>query len=358
MNGEYFNEGNPSQDHSSAPRAVVRELSTYMTDADSEKFCRLFADGLRSGVGYARIFDFMERQKLDSKMTARLRVAVLEKGDKLGEAFARFGILDAPTRKLVLVGEEQGALPDTFREQAKMFGERVRRKKMVVVAFVELVLFLCLGLFFLRNVLGVVIELATSPDWGPLFPALMKSGIQSTIFFLFYGGIAYLWVNLPADSSFREAAGRVWFRMPLFSQPSRLQSTSNLARYFRQSVRSGMDIFRSLELSVEATNNPAYMETLDKSFSALEEGYPLDVAFRQLKTLPEEFSDYVGIGEETGRLDENLQFLGDRYATLAQEAFERLMAAVMYFARFSFIILIMIYVVFAGVLQFAQIDLF
>ncbi len=221
-----------------------------MTDAGSEKFCRLFADGLRSGVCYARIFDFMERQKLDPKMTARLRVAVLEKGDKLGEAFARFGILDAPTRKLVLVGEEQGALPDTFREQAKMFGERVRRKKMVVVAFVELVIFLCLGLFVLRNVLGVVIELATSPDWGPLFPALMKSGIQSTIFFLFYGGIAYLWVNLPADSSFREAAGRVWFRMPLFSQPSRLQSTSNLARYFRQSVRSGMDIFRSLELSV------------------------------------------------------------------------------------------------------------
>ncbi len=100
------------------------------------------------------------------------------------------------------------------------------------------------------------------------------------------------------------------------------------------------------------------METLDKPFSAFEEGYPLDVAFRQLKTLPEGFSDYVGIGEETGRLDENLQFLGDRYATLAQEAFDRLMAGVMYFARFLFIILIMIYVVFAGVLQFAQIDLF
>lgn len=358
MNGEYFNEANPSMQSGAAPRPVVRELSTYMTDADSEKFCRLFADGLRSGVGYARIFDFMERQKLDSKMTARLRVAVLEHGDKLGEAFARFGILDAPTRKLVLVGEEQGALPDTFREQAKMFGERVRRKKLVVVAFVELVVFLCLGLFALKNVLGVVHELAMAPDWSPLWPALIKSGIQSTIFGAFYAGIAYLWVNLPADSSFREAAGRVWFRIPVLSRPSRLQSTSNLARYYRQSVRSGMDVFRSLELSVEATNNPSYMETLDKAYAALEEGYPLDVAFRQIKTLPEEFSDYIGIGEETGRLDENLQFLADRYATLAEEAFERLMAASLYLARFAFIILILVFVVFGGILEFAQLDLF
>ena len=108
------------------PQEIRRETSTYMTDRDAEKMCTLFADGLDAGVGYARILDFMDRQKLDPKLIARLRHAVLETGDRLGEAFARFGILDGPSRKLILVAEEQGTLPQTFKENRGLYDWRMR----------------------------------------------------------------------------------------------------------------------------------------------------------------------------------------------------------------------------------------
>jgi len=354
MNGEYFDEmPNPLE-----RPAVVRELSTYMTDADSEKFCRLFADGLRSGIGYAKIFDFMERQKLDPKMTARLRIALLEYGDKLGEAFARFGLLDAPARKLVLVSEEQGALPDTFRAQARVYGDRLKRKKRVAYGMVEPAIVFCLGVFVFQNVLAGMVDMAVGDFWHGLKMIGLKSVLQSTIFFIFFGGIVYVWLNLPTESSFREAAGRIWFRIPFVSNATRLQATANLAQFFRQSIRSGMDVFQCVELAAEASNSPWYMESIDKVHGALEAGYPLDIAFRQFKALPDEFSDYVGIGEETGRLDENLLFLFERYDELAKEAFERSLVFTVYLFRIGFIVAIIVGAIFGGLLDYAKGGLF
>ncbi len=330
--------------------AVIREMSTYMTDRDAEKVCQLFADGLSSGVGYSRIFDFMDRQRIDSKMTQRLRIAVLEYGDKLGEAFARFGVLDAPMRKLVLVAEEQGALPETFAGQAKLYAARYKRKKQVIIGVVEPCIMVCLALFGFRGVFGGLIEMFQN-DMGPILWRIgLKALIQSVIFFMFFGGFAYTWMNLPVDSAFREATGRIWYRLPVVSKPMRLQAVANFARYLRQSLRSGMDVFRSVELAAEASNSPWFMGTINKARDVLEAGYPLEQALRQLKGLPDEFTDYVGIGEETGRLEENLVFLADRYDVQATEAFELLLRAFIYVVRMSFIVVVMVGAVFSVVM--------
>lgn len=335
--------------HSPQGGAVVREMSTYMTDRDAEKMCQLFADGLRSGVGYARILDFMERQHIDTKMTARLRTAVLEYGDRLGEAFARFGVLDAPTRKLVLVAEEQGSLPATFTEQAKIYGARYKRKRRIVLAMIEPLFMICLGVFFFRNLFNSLL-FADSGDFGAtLFQMLGKSGIQSAILSLFSAGLAYTWINLPVDSAFRDASGRLWYRLPFISTGMRHQCVANFARFLRQSMSSGMDIFRSIELAAEASNSPWLMETVDKARAVLEDGYPLDTAMRQLRGLPDEFIDYVAIGEETGRLEENLLFLAERYDAKADEAYEMALQTFIYILRFLLVIGIMIFAVFGAI---------
>ncbi len=344
----------PPPMESQAPQGegVVRESSTYMTDRDAEKFCQLFADGLRSGIGYARILDFMERQGLDAKMTAKLRVAVLEYGDRLGESFARFGILDAAARKLILVAEEQGALPETFKEQSRIYGTRYNRKKKVVFGLVEPALVFCLGVFYFRNVIGNIMEATFSNDtWGVIGDLFVLSSIQSAIFFLFFGGCMYTWINLPVDSSFREAVGRLWFRVPVLSTPVRTQAVANFARYLRQSVRSGMDIFLSIDLAAEATNSPWFIDSVDEVFAVLEAGYPLDQAMRQMRGLPTDFADYIAIGEETGRLEENLDFLAERYDEKAVEAYARSLAAFVYMTRLLFIVLILIFAVFGGVMD-------
>lgn len=331
---------------------VVREQSTYMTDKDAEKMCSLFADGLDSGIGYARILDFMERQKLDSKMIQRMRYSVLELGDQLGEAFARFGVLDPASRKLILVAEEQGALPETFREQAKMFGQRYVRRKKIMQSFIEPVILFCLGAFYFRNVISHVVEATFSRDtWQVMEEQFIRSTIETAIFCVVGGFIAYLILNMPVDSSFRDMMGRVWFRMPVISKPLRLAAIASFCRYMRQSIRAGIDMYRSIDLAAEASNSPWFMESTDKVLAVMEAGYPLDQALQAMKGIPDEVLDYVGIGEETGKLDEQLKFLGDRYDTQADEAFDQLANAMVYILRMLFIVFILIFAVFFGVLE-------
>lgn len=354
MSSDFYDASPSPNSQGSEPGIVAQELSTYMTDQDAQKFCQLFSDGLSSGIGYSRILEFMERQNLDPKMTSRLRAAVIEHGDQLGEAFARFGILDAPARKLVLVAEEQGALPETFSEQARVYGQRYKRKKQVLFGMIEPAFVFCLGVFAFRNIYSNIIVATFAADTaGVLTDVAIQSLLQTAIFFLFAGGLSYAWINLPVDSSFRQAMGRIWFRMPVVSTPLRLETMSMFARYMRQSIRSGMDIFRSIELAAEATNSPWLQGSVDKAFQVLEAGYPLEQALAAMKGMPDDFIDYAGIGEETGRLEENLLFLAERYQEQAEEAYKRFLATFIYVIRIVFIVAILILAVFGGVLDMA-----
>lgn len=306
------------------PRAVRREQSTWMTDRDAEKMCTLFADGLSAGIGYSRILDFMERQKLDIKLIDRLRLAVLEHGDQLGEAFARFGVLDGPSRKLILVAEEQGTLPQTFKEQAKFFGRRYARRKRGVYAMVYPLIIICLGVFFFASNIHAVMDVTFASDtWDQITDLGIRSAIKSVVFIIFSAFSGYLFLNMPVDSSFRAMAGRVWFAVPLFSGAARQQSVANFCRYLQQSVNAGMDVYRSIDLAADASGNPGFIQSAPRVMHLLEEGYPLDTAFREIRGMPDEVLDYIGIGEETGRLDEQLRFLTTRYDELANETSER-----------------------------------
>lgn len=303
---------------------IKRETSTYMTDKDAEKLCTLFADGLDAGVGYARILDFMDRQKLDPKLIKRLRHSVLEMGDRLGEAFARFGILDGPTRKLILVAEEQGTLPRTFKEQAKFYARRYKRRKRGVGAMVYPVIIFCLGVFVFANNVGQVQDLALSKDtWAEMKDLGLEAAILSAVFSAVCWFLGYLFLNMPVDSGIRALFGRLWYAVPFFSRGTQLQSVANFCRYLEQSLNAGMDVYRSIDLAAEASGNPSFIKYAPRAADVVEQGYPLDAAFREIREMPEEVLDYIGIGEETGRIDEQLRFLTKRYDELAAEASEK-----------------------------------
>lgn len=332
MSQDYYdNDASVSEIAQVAPRAVVREQSTYMTDQDAQKVCTLFGDGLSAGIGYARILDFMERQKLDKKMIQRMRYSVLELGDRLGEAFARFGILDGPTRKLILVAEEQGTLPRTFKEQAKFYGKRYKRRKKGVSAMVYPVIIACLGLFyFVPNIKHIKQVTLAHDTWQILRQMGIHSTIISAIFCVVCWFLGYAFLNMPVDSGIRAFFGRLWYAIPFFSKGSHLQSVANFCRYLEQSINAGMDVYRSLDLAAEASGNPAFIKYAPRAARLLEEGYPLDAAFREIKEMPEDVLDYVGIGEQSGRIDEQLRFLTTHYDELAEEASEK---ALLYFTN-------------------------
>lgn len=337
----YDNDAFPSGGSQVNPRnPIVREHSTYMTDREAEALCQLFADGLSSGIGYARILDFMERRGLDKKMIARLRYAILERGDQLGEAFARIGLLDPPARKLILVAEAQGGLPETFRMQARVYEQRYKRKLKVVYGLVEVAILTCLGAIVFPQVFINGLSAPGEQVWAVITRTLTIAFIQSGLFLSVAGLLAYGWLNLPVEFGPRRISRNIWFRIPVFSEPARLYSVANFCRYMRQSIASGMDIFRSLELAAEASDSPFIMRRSAGALDALEQGMSLDRAMATIKDLPDEVVEHVAIGEETGNLEERLAFLTERYDELSMESFARSISVGVYLVRALVIVVI------------------
>ncbi|MBA2661616.1 MAG: type II secretion system F family protein [Bradymonadaceae bacterium] len=323
---------------------VVREQSSYMTDTEAERLCALFADGLSSGVGYARILSMLERQGGDKKLLDRLRVALLEHGDMLGEAFARYGILEPSARKLILVAEQQGKLPDTFRQLAKIYGKRHDRKKKFLYAMIEPMILVILGMIVARNLFSTdLTEITFGKDTtGALTAIFIRSAIEGLIFGLGCVAVAMASLNMPVDFALRSMAHRMLLRTPILGMAGNLYAISLFCMYIRQSITSGMTVFKSLELAAEASNAPSIWGNIHRAQDQIAEGATLAQALYTIKSLPVDVVENIDIGEESGRLEERLEWLSERYEVLSTENFQRLMASMLYMSRFVIIIVVIV----------------
>jgi len=339
------------QDHRT-PDALVREGSTYLSDPEAEKFCQTFADGLESGIGYARILDILARQAFNRKTIDRLREALLERGDVLAGAFARYGILDPSARKLILVADEQGVLPETFKQLSVIYGKRYKRKHAFVMAMVEPLILIALGLIVFRNLLGGdFINMAFSED---VVDRMIQIGIQSAIESAILGLacflLSFIWLNLPVDFAPRDIFARIWLRLPTVSEPGRLSAISLFCRYLQQAIAGGMSVYQGLELASEASNHPGILKSAPQAQEMIENGHTLAEALFRIRALPADVLENIDIGEASGRLDERLAHLADRYDEKSVEAFKHRMAAYSTLTRYGVIILVVV-MVFMAILK-------
>ncbi|MFB6264631.1 MAG: type II secretion system F family protein [Bradymonadaceae bacterium] len=342
-------ESNASGGGSESTGDIVQEASTFLTDPKAEKLCEVFADGLESGLGYARLFDMLERSGVPAKAADRL-----ERGDLLGEAFARFGILDPRARKLVLVAEKQGRLPPTFRELADMYGDRYDRKKDVVVALAEPMIWIALAIF-LFNLFGsdLTSMVLASDTYQQTASIAVTAALQIGVYALTAFVTLFGWLHLPVDFTLRELFTRLWIRLPFAGQPLRLRSVATFCRYMNQSISTGLNVHKSLALAAEASNNGKLMAEIDEARKKLEEGSTLAEALFGVSSLPDEVIEYIDIAEESGKLEERFESLADDYAQRAEKRGNQYLTALTWILRVV-IIVALIVMLFTQIFQMAS----
>lgn len=344
--------------HHSDSSPVTREESTYITDSEAATLCALFTDGLGSGMGYIRIIEMLERQDYDEKVVNRLRDAIIEDGNMLGEAFARYGILDPTARKLIIVAEQQGKLPSTFEHLSAHYSQRHERKKKFLIGMIEPALLIALGFLLAPNIIAgdidSLIENMNAAEY--LMPLAYESGLQIGIFGCVAAVLAMVYMNLPVDMGLRSAARRLWVGLPIpiFNRAARLNSIAMFCRYIQQSISSGLTVHRSLALAAEASNNPSVEKRIHIAQKAIEQGETLATGLREADALPDEIIEYVDVGEESGRLEERLEELAGRYEKRAEEAFRNTRKALIYILRLV-VMVVVIAILFLVVLgQFSE----
>jgi len=294
--------------------------------AELNMFTRQFATLQRAGVSIIRSIKALEEQAVNKLLRDSLEAISenIRKGNSLSSSLEQqphiFGHM-YPT--MVKVGEESGTLADTLDRLATL-GEHEQRVRMqvnaatryplmvvtaIVIAFLVLIFLVIPRFARIYGSAGVELPL-------PTMILIWANYAVTKFWWIVLICISLLWfafhklVRIPRG---RKLLDSLKLKMPVFGP---LMVKVAMARFSRVTgilMRSGVPILNILELATQITDNVIIGQALDNIKAGVVEGRGISEPMKEVKLFPPVVVQMIGIGEETGRLDELLMNVADYY---------------------------------------------
>lgn len=119
-----------------------------------------------------------------------------------------------------------------------------------------------------------------------------------------------LYLRGPAGAMTKD---KVLLKIPLIKDVVLKLNLSRMARTTAMLLRSGVPLMETLGLSIETQGNLVLKETLSKIRTEVLKGSSISAAMSPFKVFPTIFYQMIAIGEESGRLEGNLESVAETY---------------------------------------------
>jgi len=289
-------------------------------------FCRQMYALMRSGVPILRAINGMADSTTSEKLKAALMTVSdqLEGGYTLSTAMNQHPKIFPPLFiSLIHVGENTGKLDDAFAKLASYFDREQETRKRIKSAlrYPSFVLIAIVIAMVILNIFVVPTFANMFTKLGADLPVATKILIASSDFFLNY------WPHLLIGCVFaffgirhyvQTDKGRYWWdkrkvKLPIVGSIIERSILSRFSHSFAIVLRAGVPMTSGLNLVSDAVDN-SYMKekilTMRKSIESGESLLRSAVASNLFTSL---VLQMVAVGEETGRVDELLEEVGEYY---------------------------------------------
>ena len=295
--------------------------------------CRALGTMLHSGVDIQRAFQLAAGKTGDSRCRAamgEIRVAV-GSGDDVssamraqGDAFPELMI------EMVDVAEQTGALPEILAGLADHFENNLRLRRDFLVSIAWPVFQLVMSILVIAAVLAILGWIASAQGGEPLdVLGWGLTGTSGALTWLMYsfGSIFALFVVYQLLS--RSLLGKKFLHPFLMLIPAvgycmRSFAIARFSWAFALTQQAGMPIDRSLEASLKATSNGAYVATIPQVWSMVSRGDTLSAALEETGRFPKDFLEMVHVAETSGTVPEMLERLGPQFEDQARRSLQAL----------------------------------
>jgi type IV pilus assembly protein PilC len=299
-------------------------------------FTRDLATLLSSGIAILPALHMLYGRTTKSGMQKVLRdlIGAVETGSPFSEACARHPNVFSPFYlRMTRVGEEIGNLEVMLREitiqmekeaaiTSKVRGAMIYPTFVIVVALVA-------GAVMITFVLPAMSGLFTAYGGElPIFTRIMMGFANFARANILYMIAALAVIGVFSSWYFRTPQGRkhrqslVW-RIPLVGNINIKGTMSRLARNVATLIRGGIVLTEALDLVIQTTDNVVIKQALVKVRSDVHSGESLSRALMEHKVFPPLFAQVVGVGEQSGRLEANLEVMADFYEMETDKAIAR-----------------------------------
>lgn len=326
-----------------SPRASHRELAVL---------ARSLGTSLHAGIDIVRAFE-MAARKCGGRMKFVLDdlVVQLKAGQDVTSAFEAHGpYFPDLFVDMIQAGEGTGALPEVLLALANHYENNIRLKKdfigQITLPAVQLVaaVFIVAGLIYLLGwVASMTGEEIDILGWGLLggSGALVWLGGWAL-------GIASAWVGyqmLTASLAGQKAVHRFVMQIPVVGDCLRSFAIARFSWAFHLTQQAGMPIDDSLEASLRATSNGAFIAAADDIIRSVNAGASLTEALEDVHLFPEEYLQMVHVAETSGTVPEALDRLSPRFEEDARRSL-RAMASALGWVIWAAVAAFIVYIIF------------
>lgn len=292
-------------------------------------FCRSMGRMLEAGVEVRKSLQSSSSHSHDKRITSTVQNVIrhIRKGDDLTTSFAIHADNYPPLfLDLLHVGEQTGSLPEVFFALADYYEANVKRMRefraQITWPLIQLfAAILIIGL--LIYILGIVQSNAGGQAEDILGLGLVGASGAVKWFTMTLGGIAATWIGLIVIS--RSSSGQQALHPFLMTIPGvgYCMKAFGIARFswcFALTQKAGMSIKPSIESSLKATSNGAFVAATPYVWDDLAQGETLTDSLNKTGLFPIEYIHLVETAEQTGTVPETLDRMSHRFDEDAHRA--------------------------------------
>jgi type IV pilus assembly protein PilC len=295
---------------------------------DLVTFTRLFATMIDAGLPIVQCLDILQSQTDNKRFAVVLAdvKASVEQGMTFSDSLRRHPkVFDQLYTNLVQAGEVGGIL-DTILNRLAQYNEKaVKLTRQVTGALVypSVVMVIFIGLlvgllgFVIPQFKGIFKDLGSDDELPWLTQKVVWASEAFTshaiLIFLGMGGIVFGWTAAYSRTPFKRAAHRVFLKTPVVGNVLKKIAVARFTRTLGTLLTSGVPILDAMDIVAKTSGNLIVQDAIFYTRQKVSEGKNISVPLAETKIFPAMVVQMVGVGEQTGALDQMLTKIADFY---------------------------------------------
>ena len=289
--------------------------------------CSQFAIILKAGIPVARTVQLIADKTTDKPLKKMLKEVAedVEAGRTLAASFSDRGskLLPVTFIETIRAGEESGNVEKAFDTMYRHFDKQSKMAGKVKSALSYPAFVLVIAVVVVIVLMVKVVPTFTSifDSYGAELPAITRLLIAISDFFANYWWVMVI-VGLVIALSYKfyqkTEDGRInlakWsLKVPVLGEIGLLNAASQFANNLTTLLGAGLTITKAITITSRVLDNYYISNEIGKMTGKLEEGKMLGTCMRESGCLPAILVDMVGVGEETGELEDTLHTIAEYY---------------------------------------------
>ena len=285
---------------------------------DMSVFCRQFASILKAGVSVINALEMLAEQTENKKLKEAIvnTQSNVEKGESLSDSMRQNDAFPSILIDMVRAGEASGSLENSLTRMAIQFEKDAKLNGIVKKAMMYPIVLICV-------MIGVVIVMLTFviPSFMTMFEDLdselpvttkailaMSNSLKNYwyIYIIVVVGIVVGIQMYKRTDNGKHNLDKLKLKIPVFGVLQTKSACASFARTMSTLLQAGMPMIDALEISASTMKNVLFYDGLEKVKNGVSLGLPLSNQLKSTGLFPAMVVHMVGIGEETGNVEEML----------------------------------------------------